>query len=255
MQIFFCDIAGHIFTREARGIKFGNARIVMPHRTNQAVQILVDQSISADQFLNFLHAATICDELGGCGHVYSVDVRIANRRRSGCEVHLAGPSFARQFDDLLRCRATHDRVIHQQYVLAAELEVDSIQFAAHGLRSFRLSRHDERAADVAVLDKAFAILDTKVIGHLQRGRAAGIGYRNDNIDVVFGKIAHDFASQLFAHSQARFVDRQIIENRVRAREIDVFEDARCVAHLMRVIAAMQLTVIFDKDTFAGPHIP
>ena len=227
----------------------------MTNRTYQALQVLIDQAIGTDQFLYFHNAATVGNQFGCCGHVDSVDVGIANRWRCRCEIHFSGTRFPRQFDDLLRCRSAHDRVIDQQYILAAKLEVYRVQLVANRLRALCLPRHDKRAADVAILDKAFAILDAKVVGHLQRGRAARVRNRNNHIDVVVREVTHNFAGQLFTHAQSCLIDRQIIENGIGTREINVFEYARCVAHRAGIIAAMECSIVFDIDTLAGSHVP
>ena len=68
--------------------------------------------------------------------------------------------------------------------------------------------------------------NTQVVGHLYRGRTAGIRDRNDDVDVVIRPFANDLAGQLFAHAQSRFVDGQVVDNRIGPREIHELENTR-----------------------------
>src|SRR5690606_27578141 len=118
------------------------------------------------------------------GHVDTVHVRVAHGRRRGCEVHASRTGLTREIDDLRGRRAAHDRVVDQQDVLAAELEVDDVELRAHRLRALLLPRHDERPPDVAIFHETFAVLDAKNLRHLHRRRAARVWNWNDDVDVV-----------------------------------------------------------------------
>ena len=226
----------------------------MPNRSNQAMQVLVDQPVCADDLLNLFDGSAVGNQLRRGRHVDAVHVRIAHRRRRRRKIDLAGARLARQLDDLLRGRAAHDRIVDQQHVLAAKLEVDGVQLATHRLRALCLARHDKGAADIAILDKAFAILDAEMIGDLQRRGAARIGNRDNDVDVVIGKIAHDLARQLLAHAQPCLVHGQVIDNRIGSREIHVLEYARRVPGLAVEVTHMQGAVVFDEYTFTRLHI-
>jgi len=93
-----------------------------------------------------------------------------------------------------------------------------------------------------------------VIGDLQCRCAAGIRYRDNNINIVFGEISYDLARELLTHTQTRFVDRQIIENRIRSSEIDVFKNARCMCNGARIIMAVQRAIVLDDDAFSRINI-
>jgi hypothetical protein len=114
---------------------------------------------------------------------------VSHRRRGRGEVDLAGAGLTGELDDLRGRRATHDRVIHQQHVLAAELQVDGVQLAAHRLLALLLARHDEGAADVAVLVEPLAVLDARASAPAAARGAAGVGNRDHHVDVVVGMLA------------------------------------------------------------------
>ena len=163
---------------------------------------------------------------------------IAHRRRGRGEVDLARAGVARHLHDLLRGGAAHDRVVDQQHHAVAEFQRDRIELAAHRLRALALPRHDEGAADVAVLDEALAVLHAEHVGDLQRGVARGVGDRDHRVDVVVRAQAQDLLAELLAHAHARLVHRDVVHHRVGAREVDVLEDAGRVLPAARRTAAV-----------------
>jgi hypothetical protein len=80
------------------------------------------------------------------------------------------------------CRARW--IVDQQHALALELLADGIELLAHRLLAHGLARHDEGAADIAVLDEALAERDAQRLRQLHGRRAAGIGNRDDDVDFV-----------------------------------------------------------------------
>src|SRR5882762_9426748 len=55
LEIFGSDVAGDVFTREARGVELLDARILVLARGDQVLEILVDEPVCADQARHFLH--------------------------------------------------------------------------------------------------------------------------------------------------------------------------------------------------------
>ena len=129
------------------------------HRGNQVAKVLVHQPVSADRFLNLGHGAIGRDQLVRSRHVDSVNVLVADRRRGRGEIHLVRTRLPSHFHNLPRGGAAHDGIVHQQHVLAPKFQGYGIELLAHRAGAFRLPRHDESATDVAVLDKALAVLD------------------------------------------------------------------------------------------------
>jgi hypothetical protein len=111
-------------------------------------------------------------------------------------------------------------------------------------------RHDEGAADVAVLDEALAVLHAEHVGDLQRGVARGVGDRDHRVDVVVRAQAQDLLAQLHAHAHARLVHRDVVHHRVRAREVHVLEDAGRVLGRLGGLLREQLAARGDHHRFA-----
>src|SRR4029077_6837506 len=79
LEIFGGDVAGGIFTREARGVELLDARILVLARGDQVLEILVDEPVCADQARHFLHGTAARDQFAHRRHVDAVDVREAYR--------------------------------------------------------------------------------------------------------------------------------------------------------------------------------
>ena len=122
------------------------------------------------------------------------------------------------------------------------------------MHALGLARHDERTSYIAILDKTFAVLDAQMVSHLQCRGTARIRDRDHDIDVMIWKVADDLAGELFAHTQTCLVDRQIVENRIRPREVDILENAGRVPRFARVVARIQDTVILDIDALTGLEV-
>ena len=88
IEVLVRDITSNIFAGEAGGIKFGNPRIVMADRAYQPVQVLVNESICADQFLHLFHGSSVRDEFRCGRHVDAVDVRVTHRWGRGRKVDI-----------------------------------------------------------------------------------------------------------------------------------------------------------------------
>src|SRR3546814_13540960 len=74
----------------------------------------------------------------------------------------------------------------------------------------------------------------------------GIRARNDDIDVMVRPVAQDLLGQLHAHAQARLVDVDNVDHRVRPCEIDVFDDEWRIARIGRALPLVQLAVERDQ---------
>ncbi len=221
---------------------------------HEIVEILIDEAIRTDQLRDFFFRAAGGDELGRGRHVDAVDIRIPHRRRRRSEVHAPGTGFSRQIDDLRRGRAAHDRIVDQEHVLAAELEIDDIELRTHGLRALLLAGHDERTADVAILDEAFAVLAPEKLRDLHGSRAARIRNGDHDIDVVIRPDAANLFGEQIAHAQARLVHRDVVDDRIGTREVDIFENAWRVLRHRRALMRIEASVFVDEHRLAGPDV-
>jgi hypothetical protein len=125
---------------------------------------------------------------------------------------------------------------------------------AHRPLAHALPRHDEGAADVAVLDEAFAVLHAQLQCQLHRRRPARIGDRDHHVDVQVAVLAPDLLGQALAHAQARLVDGDAVDHRVGARQVHVLEDARIERCVGRALLAVEVPVHIDEDRLARRHV-
>jgi hypothetical protein len=158
----------------------------MADRVNEIVYILIHEPIRPDDPLNLGFGTLGRDELGSRRHVDAIDVGITHGRGRRGHIDLARAGLARHLDDLLGRGTPNDRIVDEQHVLAFEFEIDSIELAPYRGAAFRLLGHDERAADIAVLDESLAVLHAETMGDLHRRGARSVGDRDHDVDVVIG---------------------------------------------------------------------
>ncbi len=132
--------------------------------------------------------------------------------------------------------------------------IDGVELAAHRLLALLLPRHDEGTADVAVLVETFPVLDAQQLRHLQRAGAAGVGHRNDHVDVVVGMDAAQLLGQPLTHAHARPIHRYVVDDRIGPREIHVLENTRGVAHGADALLRMQAPEFVDEHRLARGHV-
>ena len=118
-------------------------------------------------------------------------------------------------DELDGRRAADDGVVDEEDGLALELGLDRVELHADALAALGLAGHDERPADVAVLDEALAVDDAEAVGALEGDGAGRVGDGDD--DVGEGAVADlllDLGRELLAHLELRAVDRDLGRERV-----------------------------------------
>src|SRR5205823_3934211 len=82
---------------------------------------------------------------------------MSNWRRADAQMDLGGTGFTQHVDDARGRRPAHDAVVDQRDSLSAKHGRQWIEFEVDVRFTLLLPRLDERAADVAVLDQAFAV--------------------------------------------------------------------------------------------------
>ena len=193
-------------------------------------------------------------QFGARGHVDAVDVGMAHRRSGRGQVDLDGAGVTRHLHDFLGGGAAHDGVVHQQHLAALELAADGVELLAHGFLARGLARHDEGAAHVAVLDKAFAVGNAQQLGQLHGAGPAGFRNRDDGVDLV-GRHGGDHAlGQRLAHVQAGLVDGDAIQHGVRAGQVHVLEHAGVQLALFGALAGFDLAVAVHEHGFTRSDI-
>src|SRR6218665_3455946 len=143
------DVAGDIHAVKAGGVEPGNGAVERTHGLFHAIHILVDERVTADGLANFFDRAAMGHQFAAGGHVDTVDIGVAHRRRGAGQVDLARACVACHLHDLAAGGAAHDGVVDQQHVAALELAGDHVELLAHGLLAHALPEHDEGAAHIA----------------------------------------------------------------------------------------------------------
>src|SRR5690606_35507531 len=124
-----------------------------------------------------------------------------------------------------------------------EFQLNGVELLAHGLPPLLLPRHDESAADVAVLHQPFAEFHSQLLGQCLTGYAAAIGDRYYHVDVVVGPLAKNFRREILSLPQARLVDGNSVHDGVRPGKVDVLENAGLQAGILRALATVELACL------------
>ena len=141
-------------------------------------------------------------------------------------MHLLGAGVAHHLHDLHRGGAAHDRIVDQHDALAVDHGAVGAVLEAHAELADVLRRLDEGAPDIVVADDAELVGDAGLPAH-SRSRPAR---RNRAPARPCRLRAGASRASSRAHGLAHVVDGAAADDRIRPREIDVFEDARPRRH-------------------------
>src|SRR5262245_34199665 len=100
-----------------------------------------------------------------------------------------------------------------------------------------------------VANKSHLERNIRFKGIAQRGAIAAIGYWHNYIRVD-GK----FPRQLFAHLNAHFVDAPPGNRAVRAGKVDILENAKGAAFLLRKSLQTAQAMVVDRNNFPWFHL-
>ena len=135
-------------------------------------------------------------------------------------MNLLGARLAQHADKLDHGGAAHDRVVHDNDALALDHIAQRIELEAHAHGSQLLRGLNERAGNVAVLDKAGAVGDAALEGVSLGGGQAGVGRADDHVGFN-GALERQFAT----HIVAAGIDGLAIHDGIGTGEVHLLEDA------------------------------
>src|SRR6266481_4470776 len=160
-------------------------------------------------------------------------------------MHLAGAGVAHHADDLFRGGPAHQRIVDQDDALAFDRRAVRIMLHAHAEFAHALGWLNEGSADVMVSDDAEFERHAGMLAVADRGGHAGIRHRHHDIDLDMA-----FARELRAEGLADVIDAASADDRIRPREIDVFEDAGPRRFWRERLVTLRAVPV-EYDDFAG----
>ena len=120
--------------------------------------------------------------------------------------------------------------------------------------AYRLPRHDEGAAYVAVFHKTLAVRQAQELCELRGAGAAGLGDGDHHINLAGRHLRDHAARQRLTQIQPRLIDRNAVHHRIGPGQINELKNTglelRCVGALLGVNCARQI----DKNRLAGFHV-
>src|SRR5208282_3658919 len=235
---------------EIRGIDAGITRRTelafgVIHGLAQGGKRDVAERICAQELADFFGSVRGGDELFARGRVHAVITRRNRGRATDAYVNFAGAGFADHANDFAAGGAADDGVVDENDALAFNKAANGIEFQFHaeipdGLRGF-----DERAADVVIANQAHAERNFRFERVADGSWHAGVRNGHDNVGVD-RMLSREEAAEGFA----AFVDAAAENNAVRAREIDMFENALLQGFFRREVDGLDARA-GDAHHFAG----
>src|SRR5690606_42035976 len=122
-------------------------------------------------------------------HINTGKIRKNHSYWSRREINLLNTRIAAHLNNLVTGCTANDRIIHQQYVLAFDFQIDRIEFLTDRFFPLLLTRHDKRTPDVAVFYQTFAEFYTQLLCQSLTRYTAAVRNWNDYIDIVIRTLA------------------------------------------------------------------
>ena len=214
-------------------------------RLVDALEREVGERVALQVLGDLLDRAPVGDHLLRRRHVDAVVAGVADRRRGDAHVHLGRAGVAQHLHDLARGVAAHDRVVDDDQALALDDLAQRVELHPQAVLAQLLAGLDERARDVAVLDQAVVARQARRLRVAGGGGVARVGHRDHHVGVD-----RRLAPEDLAHLAARDLGAVALEDRVRAGEVDVLEDAERLARRVDDLARLD-PALGDRDHLAG----
>ena len=250
-EVGIVDVAGDVIPVEARGVESRDLRVHTETGLQEVLDGLVNQTVGAERLTDLFLRLLVGDEFLARRHVDAVHVRVSHRRRGGGEVHLDGAGGAAHLHDLVHRRPANDGIVDEQHSLTVEHGSHRVQFTTNGEFARALVRHDEGATDVPILHQALAVRQLERGSHLDGARTRSIGHGDDGIDLPASFV--DALGQTTTELELELVDRDAVDLGIRARQVNVFKDARRDGTL-HALTRDHLTLVSDQDGLARVHV-
>jgi hypothetical protein len=248
-------LSRHVCSTEATGIKLLNLLLTsgrdFGNRIPQILQILVQDPVTANLGRNLFLIPIVGNEFMLRRNINAVNVGIPNRRCGAAEKDLLGARIPRHEHNLVRRRAPHNGIVHQEHVLTGKLALDRVELEADALDARLLSRHNKGPGNVPILDESLPERSVEVVRRLERRRATRIGNGNHNVNFVLRVHLLDAVRQLFSHFETAFVDADAVHDGVGAGKVNVLKDAGSETGSRVAHASVAVALHVDKDGLAG----
>src|SRR5918999_170049 len=185
-----------------------------------AVEREVGERVAVQLARDLVHGAAVRDHLMRRRHVDPVVTGVPDRRCRDPHVNLDGAGVAQHPHDLAGGVSPDDRVVHDHEPLAGHHLAQRVELHAQAVLAQLLAGLDEGARHVAVLDQPIVARDPRRLRVAGGRRVSRVGDGDDDVGVRGG-----LAPQDLAHLASRDLHAVALEDRVRAGEVDVLEDA------------------------------
>ena len=153
-------------------------------------------------------------QLTASWHINAIHIGESDRRGGWSKNYFLSARLSSHLHNLIRGRATHNRVIHNQYRFIFELNPHCIELLAYGFLTHRLTRHDEGTTDVTVLKESFTIRNAQTLSHLHGSRTTRIRDRHYHINLAHIGFCSNLLSKIVTHPHPHVINRDPINRGV-----------------------------------------
>ena len=160
------------------------------------------------------------DELLVGAHVDAHVAGVHDRRAGDAHMHLARAGLAHEVDERAGGGAADERVVDDNDATPGDVLGERVEFQGHTLTAKMLTRLDERAPDVAVLDEPVVVREAADACVTDGRGNRGVGYGDNDI-----RVDHRLAGELLAEALAHLVHVHLAPLGIGPREIDELERA------------------------------
>src|SRR5579864_8870721 len=180
----------------------------------------VAERVRPNEFAGLFRGVRGSDELFPRGRVHAVVAGRNRGRATDAHVNFFCAGFADHAHEFAAGGAADDGIVHEHDALAFNEAAHGVEFQLDAEIADGLRRLDEGAADVVIADQAHAKRNPGFESVADGGGNAGVGHGHDDIRFD-GMLAGKQAAKHFA----ALVDGAAEDDAVRAREVDVLENA------------------------------
>ncbi len=233
---------GHRVAAREAGRAEGVARRV--GRAHQSIELEVRERVDVEVGGDLADRHVGREQLRAAAGVHAVVAGPAVRRRRHTEVHLRRARLAQHRDHLARRRAAHDRVVHDDEALAADVLGERVELESNATGAELLARLDERATDVPVLHETVAVGDAGGAREALRRGDPRLRHGHDHVGLD-GRLP----CELFAHPLPCGMHAAAEQVRVGPREVHELEEAELRVGLGEPVLAHARRV--DHQHLAG----
>ena len=232
LVVVVSDIIRIIVVEAGGAVVFAIARAFL-----HAFDAQITEAFDAQHLGDFIGSHRACGKFALAREIHPEEAGMCHRRRCDTDMHFERTRVTEHAGKNLERSAAHDGIFDDAHALVLEHTHDGVKLELHLLLAHVLRGVDEGSAHVMVTQQANLETDAASLRIAERRGRRAVGHGNHDV-----RIDGAFLRELLAHLAAHLVATLFKDDRVRAAEVDVFENAMRLTFLVREAFRMQAAV-------------